>query len=209
MDILNAYIANPCGTLSIPFWKAKTITLPSDMLILHEKDFSFTLLENYTDEIYFRLFHSLITVDKHNLRGIQIETAEKNNSDDIVTIINASYDDIHVDKSQIESYKTTVVYDPELWVIAIDKETQKPIGCGIADYDKAIGELILEWIQVLPEHREKGIGSIIVNNLLLREQKVARFATVSGKVGSFSNPERLYRKCGFIGQDYWHILHKK
>ena len=34
----------------------------------------------------------------------------------------------------------------------------------------------------------------------------ARFATVSGRVDSESHPEALYRKCGFEGQDIWHVL---
>ena len=38
---------------------------------------------------------------------------------------------------------------------------------------------------------------------------IADFATVSGKVDNETNPEALYRKCGFVGNDVWHILHKK
>ena len=37
---------------------------------------------------------------------------------------------------------------------------------------------------------------------------VAKFATVSGKVDDCNMPERLYRKCGFVGDDIWHILRK-
>lgn len=39
-------------------------------------------------------------------------------------------------------------------------------------------------------------------------QGKARFATVSGKVNDPSAPQRLYRKCGFTGDDVWHILKK-
>ncbi|MCI8443399.1 MAG: hypothetical protein HFG27_12855 [Provencibacterium sp.] len=45
----------------------------------------------------------------------------------------------------------------------------------------------------------------LVNALLCRMQE-ADFATVSGKVDSFSNPERLYRRCGFQGEDIRHVL---
>ena len=37
-------------------------------------------------------------------------------------------------------------------------------------------------------------------------QGIAEFATVSGKVNNPTNPESLYRKCGFTGNDIWHIL---
>ena len=33
----------------------------------------------------------------------------------------------------------------------------------------------------------------------------AKFATVSGKSNSSTNPEALYRKYGFVGNDIWHI----
>jgi len=37
----------------------------------------------------------------------------------------------------------------------------------------------------------------------------ANFVTVSGEVDNSTNPEALYRKCGFIGDDIWHIMTKK
>jgi len=62
---------------------------------------------------------------------------------------------------------------------------------------------------VLPQYRGKKIGQLIVAELLFRMKDVADFATVSGKVDNMTNPEVLYRKCGFIGNDVWHILHKR
>ena len=90
-----------------------------------------------------------------------------------------------------------------------EKATGKYVGCGIADFDAEAKELILEWIQVFPQYRGKKIGQLIVTELLFRMKDVADFATVSGKVGNSTNPEALYRKCGFVGNDVWHILHKK
>ena len=89
-----------------------------------------------------------------------------------------------------------------------EKATGNFIGCGMADYDSEAKELILEWIQVLPEYRGKKIGQLIVTELLFRMKDIAVFATVSGKVDNETNPEALYRKCGFAGNDLWHILHK-
>ena len=66
----------------------------------------------------------------------------------------------------------------------------------------------MEWIQILPDYRGKKLGKMIVNELLCR-MKRAEFATVSGKINNPTNPERLYRSCGFIGNDIWHILKLK
>jgi GNAT superfamily N-acetyltransferase len=71
-----------------------------------------------------------------------------------------------------------------------------------------MGEGILEWIQVSEGYRRRGLGSFLVKELLWRMQGKVKFATVSGQCDSPSCPERLYRSCGFTGQDVWHVLHK-
>lgn len=209
MITLTEYLNNPCGTLSIPYWKAKRITIPPDMKILHDRDFSSDILSDYTDEKYFRLYHSLKDILKIVTDDFEITTATRRDIKTIVQIINDSYTDISVNKELIKSYTQTPVYNENLWIMVKEKATGKFVGCGLADYDAEAKELILEWIQVLPECRGKKIGQLIVTELLLRMKGVADFATVSGKVDNVTNPEALYRKCGFVGSDVWHILHNK
>ena len=168
MITLAEYINNPCGTLSIPYWKAKNIVIPPDMKILHDNDFNTEIFSDYIDEKYFRLYHNLKEIPKVITNDFEITTATRKDIKSIVQIINDSYTDISVNK-----------------------------------------ELILEWIQVLPRYRGKKIGQLTVTELLFRMIDVADFATVSGKVDNMTNPEALYRKCGFAGDDVWHILHKK
>ena len=48
-----------------------------------------------------------------------------------------------------------------------------------------------------------------MNSLLNRMAGRAAFATVSGQVNNITNPEGLYRRCGFTGSDVWHILKKR
>lgn len=209
MDILEAYKKNPCGTLSIPYWKSRVVRTPADMCIIHDTVFSPALLKDYTDSLYFRLFHDLHPLEDSALADFEIQTAEEQQTDAIVEIINASYEDLKVDRAQVLGYKNTSVYDPQSWIVALEKRTRKIVGCGIADYDREIGELILEWIQVLPEYRGKGVGRAIVKTILNRKRGIAQFATVSGKAGGDSGAEKLYRSCGFVGQDYWHVLRSK
>ena len=35
----NEYSISPCKTASIPYWKAKSITIPHGMSIVHQEDF--------------------------------------------------------------------------------------------------------------------------------------------------------------------------
>ena len=46
------YMANPCGTSSLPFWKEKQIVVPDNMLILHDKDFNESYLIQYLSLIH-------------------------------------------------------------------------------------------------------------------------------------------------------------
>lgn len=209
MITLTEYLNNPCGTLSIPYWKAKNITIPPEMKILHDKYFRTEILPDYTDEKYFRLYHNLKEIPKITTDDFEITTATRKDIKAIVQIINDSYADISVNKELMKSYTKTPVYNESLWIMVKEKATGKYVGCGIADFDTEAREIILEWIQVLPQYRGKKIGQLIVTELLFRMKDVADFATVSGKVDNMTNPEALYRKCGFTGNDVWHILHKK
>lgn len=205
--LLKEYLENPCKKASIPYWNYKKIKIPPGMKILHQDCFDNKYLLEYCDEKYFRLMHNLDNVKSNSLKGFSIKTAETSDIPSIVRIINHSYTDLSVSNEQIYSYTKTEVYDKNLWILVYENQSNHLVGCGIADFDSEAKEGILEWIQVLPEYRGKKIGKMIVNELLFR-MKNADFATVSGKVDNHTNPERLYRSCGFVGNDIWHVLTK-
>ena len=120
--------------------------------------------------------------------------------------INRCYEDIGVTESELQQFTNRTVYDATLWIAAKDSRTGAVAATGIADLDREIREGILEWIQVSPEYRGCGLGRWLVCELLRRMQGRADFATVSGRCGNPTNPEQLYRACGFTGRDVWHIL---
>lgn len=203
---LEEYLSDPCRKLSIPYWKVQMTGVPENVRIVHHADYSDKLLEKYRDEPYFRLIHNLSEIKSFAVEGISFRTAKLSDILQIVEIINRSYENISVDETQILNYTKARVYDRELWILAVDERTHCAVGCGLADFDRQARESSLEWIQVVPEYRRRGIGRCIVNELLLRIKERADFATVSGKVNDPSAPERLYRRCGFVGDDVWHIL---
>ena len=208
MLLLQSYLNDPCGTSSVPYWKHKRIVIPKSMKIVHEKDISNGVFREYSDEPYFRLYHDLKNIQQTTTSKVEV-VSTKPCIDEFVRLINASYSDLGVTAEQMESYQQTPVYCPDLWILLKEKVTGTILAGGIADYDKEAGELILEWIQVLPNCRRRGYGQLIVNYLLSKMQGAAKFATVSGKMNSSFNPENLYRRCGFTGNDIWHILTKK
>lgn len=201
------YLANPCRASSIPYWKAKTMSIPKEMKIIHNDDFSEAEYQQFDDEPYFRLIHSLQELSAPLIPegfllcdGTLMDYADH---------INKCYDNICISELELRSYTTRPVYSAKLWLAIKDKCNEEIVATGIAELDREIGEGILEWIQVSKDYRGCGLGSYIVSELLWRMKDIAKFATVSGQCNNPTNPEGLYRKCVFIGNDVWHILRKR
>ena len=208
MISLAEYMRDPCGMLSIPYWKAKGITVPEGIRIVHDRNFAPEQYSEYEDARYFRIMHDLNCLSEADAQLTVLQTINRSELDAVVQMINACYTDLQVSSEQLTSYINTPTYAPALWVWALDQVSGERMGCGIAAFDAEAVEISLEWIQVLPQYRRRGVGQAIVCELLRRKPENAHFATVSGKLDSVLAPEALYRKCGFAGDDVWHILRK-
>ncbi len=160
-----------------------------------------------SSEKYFRLKYEnktpLLYKTDYKIKNVDVSRETKQAAE----LINRCYEDINLSEKDIMSWTHHPVYDKKLWIWIADKTTEEYLGLGIAEYDKEIKEGSLEWIQVLPEYRGKGVGKAIVNELLRRMQK-ADFITVSGRTEDIF-AEKLYRSCGFEGDDIWYIVKKQ
>jgi ribosomal protein S18 acetylase RimI-like enzyme len=205
------YLKNPCGLLSIPYWKEQIINLPDNMKIVNDMEYKDSYKEEYTDKLFFRLIHRLYPINPINLStNYSIETINIDiQLEDVVEIINKCYANISVKLSEIKEWTKREVFDNSLWIYIKDNQSNKIVALGIAEIDKDIKEGVLEWIQVLPNYQGKGLGQSIVNEILKRMIGKVDFVTVSGEVDNQTNPELLYRKCGFTGNDVWHIMTKR
>lgn len=198
------YLANPCGTLSIPYWKHKVINIPINIAIVHYLEF-----ENQFDKYqrYFRLMHNLDNIDTSISETEMIDfTLDKTR---LINMINICYNgqNISVNEKDVIKWLNHPTYNKKLWQ-KIEKDGLI-IASGIAEYDKEINEGIIEWVQVLPDYQNKGYGKAIVNSLLVELKNLgAKFVTVSGNIDNKTNPEKLYRSCGFNGNDIWYICQK-
>ena len=201
------YLQNPCKVSSLPYWKTKNISVPDGMLVLHDEQYRCGGFDEYEDERYFRLLHDLNNLQKPVLpHGYMLIHATAN---EYTAHINDCYTDLSVTEEYIRSCTNHPVYSDELWIAIADIETKEIVASGIAEFDEGIGEGTLEWIQVTETYRGKGFGQFVVRELLWRMKEKAAFVTVSGKVDNMTKPEILYRKCGFTGNDIWHILRRK
>lgn len=160
---------------------------------------------------YFRLKHNHQHIAPYTLpegfwmRGCNV-AADRSEFAAISNFIGLCYRDIHPSPEAVESWIKHAVFDSSLWIWIMDHDF--PAALGIAEFDGSVPEGSLEWIQVLPEYQGRGLGKALVLELLSRLKGRADFTTVSGEVDNVTNPERLYRSCGFEGDDVWWLLRR-
>lgn len=103
------YLADPCKAASIPYWKAKSITVPDGMKILHQDEYDDSGYQQYIDEPYFRLIHNLNYLDEPVLpQGYSLCTATLS---EYAAHISICYDGIGITKEELRSYTLRSVYD--------------------------------------------------------------------------------------------------
>ena len=201
------YLLNPTGASSLCFWKTNSFDIPMHMRVVSDDDFSDSLLNDYTDEPYFKLLHDLTHIDRVALPEGFVMT--QGSTGEFAAHINACYEREGVTVEELEQYKARPVYDADLWICIRDTSNMNVVASGIAELDRDIREGSLEWIQVSDGYRHMGIGQCIVNELLSRLQDKADFVTVSGRVNNETRPEKLYEQCGFTDKTIWHIMTRK
>ena len=153
MDV-KEYLQNPCGTLSIPYWKAKTLAIPDSMRIIHCSNWN-GQYGNF--QRFFRIKHDLndlspIDYDYDTL-SIDYQATQ------LCEMINESYkhENIVVSEQDILQWKQHKTFREELCVY-INADNGKMAASGIAEFDEVCREGIIEWVQVLPEYRGRGLG---------------------------------------------------
>ena len=198
------YIANPCAASSLPFWKTAGISIPDNMLVVRDDMLSPEMLHGYKDEPYFKLCHVLNHVESKLIpAGFNLIPATIS---DFSRHIEECYAQEMAATEELSAYQKRPTYCPDLWIALADNATGRIAASGIAEYDAEIEEGILEWIQVTPAYRRRGLGEYVVNELLSRLKPMAKFVTVSGRVHNDTKPELLYKKCGFDNMVIWHVL---
>jgi len=200
---IEEYLADPCGASSLPYWKTKSLAIPENITIMKDDEF-IKSQHNGNDEPYFKLINDLRTIREPVLpKGFEIVQCSIG---DFVKQINLCYSQEHLSTEELLSYKSHSVYRSDLWLSVSDAENGAIVATGIAELDASIGEGILEWIQVLPEYRRKGLGTFLICELLKRMRDQARFVTVSCRMNNECMPLALYKACGFTNPVIWHIL---
>lgn len=205
MISIDTYRADPCGGLSIPYHKAKALILPPWLRVVHQRDFCAEDWSGWKDTPYFRLYHDLEAVPFSPVPApYRLEAAGEEHCPAIAELIRLCYG-WDTPAEEVLSWRDAAVFRPELWLLVRDGGGALA-GAAMGEFDPEVGEGTLEWVQVHPEHRRRGLGAALTAALLERLSDMADFATVSGEVMNPTAPEALYRRCGFTGEDVWHVL---
>ena len=197
------YLSNPCKASSLPFWKTNIISLPPSMSVVRDDLFP-GLREGSFDTLYFKLLHRLNALSPYTLpNGFSFTSVDEHS---MAAHISHCYEEESVSVEELKQYKKRSVYSPDLWIGLKENDSGKLAATGIAEFDQEIKEGVLEWIQVSPEFRRRGLGRFVVNELLTRLVKMADFVTVSGRMNNPNNPYALYLNCGFETPVIWHVV---
>ncbi len=197
------YLKDPCRASSLPFWKTEQVVIPSHMAVIRDDQFLPEACSG-TDEPFFKLIRRLQHIEKPDLpapfalSGCDIT--------DFARHINECYTEESVSSGELSAYTHRPVHDPDLWIAVYDPVNEQIAASGIGEIDLRIGEGILEWIQVSPEYRGRGLGKFIVRELLYRMKGKAGFVTVMGRLNNPCHPYSLYLSCGFTDPVIWHIV---
>ena len=199
------YLSDPCRAASLPYWKTERLALPENTAVVRDDEYD-PKIHFGADTQYFKLRHDLMHIGSPRLPS-GFELSECGISE-FATHINSCYSDIGVREEELFSYRSRPVYDSALWIAVREKESGIISATGIAELDTRIGEGVLEWIQVSPEYRRRGLGRFLVNELLSRLSSRAGFVTVSGRLYDPCDPLSLYLSCGFKDKTVWHVIKK-
>ena len=178
-------------------------------VLVHQDYLGAVPIERFaTRKPYFRIIHRNRAIPSLKLPlgfcivNVNVDTE----ADAVAELIGKCYDNLHPCSESVRSWTNHPVFDRDSWIWVIDEKRGIPVCLGIAEVDPTIPEASLEYIQVLPEYRGRGLGKCIVLELLTRLHGRVAFTTVSGEVENRGNPESLYRRCGFRGDDVWWLL---
>lgn len=207
------YIASPTTAASLAFWKEESFIVPQNMLIIGENEYRHALdsdktaFEGFEDEPYFKLVFRMAEkrIEKPALpHGFELYNGTSKEFSEHIRLCYGG----GPDEAELEEYNRHLAHVPSLFVMLKDAASGEIAASGIAELDPRIGEGILEWIQVSPAARRRGLGRFVVSELLWRMRDKADFVTVSGRLNDASDPLALYKSCGFSDMAVWHILKK-
>lgn len=109
-----------------------------------------------------------------------------------------------IGEPQLEAMTRADYFLPDGWLFLRDRVRGDLAGLAISGLCREFGEGFVDWIQILPAYRGRGLGTALLGEALERLRE-ASFVTVSGSLESLHAGE-LFERCGFRQMRRWTIL---
>jgi GNAT superfamily N-acetyltransferase len=150
----------------------------------------------------FRLVHSLShigTVENEDYMACTASPSEE--ADEIARLINLGVR-ANLGADTVREWTGRKEYYPYFWIYAVERSTCQKVAVFVSEFDNEIKEGYLDWIQVPPAYRRRGIGRLLMYETLKRMSAIADFATVSG-TDDEEAAYLFYTSCGFYGHKWY------
>lgn len=95
---------------------------------------------------------------------------------------------------------------PEGWFFLRHKPSGQRVGLTICGYCPHTREGFIDWTEILPRFRHRGLGALLVKEAINRLAERSDFLTASGSLDAPFVMGDLYMACGFEQMRQWSIL---
>ncbi len=94
----------------------------------------------------------------------------------------------------------------DCWFFLRQTRTRKIVGIALGGLCDDIGEGFIDWVEVQPRYRGRGLGRLLILELIRRLSQTASLITASGSLDAPFVIGNLYERCGFTQSRQWTVL---
>jgi len=125
----------------------------------------------------------------------------------LADLMNSAYPSLprFIDAERLAVAARAPSYYADGWFFLCDETLARPIGAAVCGYCGETDEGFIDWVQVLPRFRGRGLGVILAREAI-RRLAAAGCITVSGSLDAPFAVGELYADCGFGQFRQWSIL---
>jgi GNAT superfamily N-acetyltransferase len=157
------------------------------------KDYLVGYNVNYNYKLHYNYKYEFPFINTERYTVIPFDFTNENHFAEASNIINQGEGDWMM-PDNIRKIMREPVFDPSLWYFAYNIINNKLVGISISTYDKQLQETDIEWLYVLPQFHNQGVGRFLISETIKHSKSRSADIRVGGT-------NEFYKKCGFIERE--------